>query len=1413
MALPNPTMNPPRLPSPTKRNQHARSPSRSPVRQYNHARDFDPLLRDLSPTATLRAFSSRPEEARSETLGRSIETASHGERALGAQAAQACMDIRAWAREIRAWEWAGTFDVPEPARKKQRMSTFSIGSHVSRPSIGQAENDAGDELYWGSLNADTVPRYQRRINEITEDLDEIDVEELKDYVLSAHRRAGYGAADVDDSIGAIGADTNLKRLDDFTALITATILQSLPYLSRLHRLLETWTIRLTILRQTSAYLLDLKQARTDLDHGWAALAISSLPEAEDAMKRAGAVFSRETMLEMKGVVEKQVYSLGRRLDGFLDLLEGREECVPERWIEEFEMLEEQYGEWVVQAERKVLEGEWRASAEEHEDGEEVERGIESEAEVFLGTQQRGGAWTSRAAVPGLATTTMTRDASQSETSLDSAIHPMHDGPQRTTVTATTPSDFRSARETSPDLAGPHGSSTSLNYSTKSSSSRRSRHIPIVLDGYYTSNANGDVPMESSAATSPGLCSPLEQLPTPKANDDPETASQIIKKRAALFSGGIEKNEALNKSKPPPIVRPFERASNAFTRLFKRDEHVEEDKSGGGDSRSSSFGAQSLGGGGEKKRSLSSRRTSKSRSSKKAGDAEAKIEYMDMARAPSLRQSENTCRRAGNADMPSKKARDAGPRMEYMDMVRVPQRRSSELKGRSTRPNTRRRSTTGDGQSHSRGSSFGTSKDSSKQNITAVPPVFSADELETRMNDKGKMRDTHRRRDLSSPFHSPMESESGLEVPDNWPLSAEITPVGEARNPTAETLYPEHSGDDTTSPNTAIPTDYFDRMFVHSLPTSPIDHNDYAEDENAYRFDQPSPSKISRPGTATTTEEEVFWNEKPAPDWSVLRTGVSDKESRRLNIRDSNVPRPVSTVLEAEEGVPDTDEEDGRPRDSGTVGYFGASGTSARNMSAKKRTSHARKKSSSTPPVSPVMAKLWIPSADLTGTELASTASSTEREEDIDLVRRASVTSIGSFPRSELKSVDVKRSSIGSFRSPPQSPVELDPGRPSIEEQTSLEMESAATPASYKSEREFPSPTVVSGGGELNATMPKRKYKNVPSPSPRRQKKDPLPLQPGEDNFDRHVSEVLDRVHAPIKFKMRPGAATPQQKAKMPKALGGKNNLTLAPAEPSPKKAMPADPDVKLYHLTQAGRAEPIKLFVRLVGEGERCMVRVGGGWADLADYLRQYAEHHGSRTVSEGVLELQTAAGTGTPGSAKTAAGNTPGNANGVRRAFSGHAPEPKSLAVARMPVTPAGSGSTERPRTKDGQRLRLSVESQRDRTEASDEEVSPTLAHSRLSPPGSQRSTTGRSPSSGSRPSTASSPGATAGLGMAGPRMKADLLPEQKARWVEGMIERVNKSASAEKEQQQKFLGDMGKVGSTRRMVFRTGTGDGGRE
>ena len=63
-------------------------------------------------------------------------------------------------------------------------------------------------------------------------------------------------------------------------------------------------------------------------------------------------------------------------------------------------------------------------------------------------------------------------------------------------------------------------------------------------------------------------------------------------------------------------------------------------------------------------------------------------------------------------------------------------------------------------------------------------------------------------------------------------------------------------------------------------------------------------------------------------------------------------------------------------------------------------------------------------------------------------------------------------------------------------------------------------------------------------------------------------------------------------------------------------------DINLYHLHRTDGQAPIKLYIRMVGKnGERAMVRVGGGWADLAEYLKVYVTHHGSKKCYELPIE------------------------------------------------------------------------------------------------------------------------------------------------------------------------------------------------
>ena len=352
IAMGNPIVHQPRVSSPKRRSLHARmhshTLSRSSSHNYGQARDFDPILRNLSPTTTLRAFSEGDRRSSRDTLYYSLQSSTSSQRTLGTRAAQTCLDIRSWARELEDWEWPGTFETPEPARETQQSNTTTKESSTSLNTSVIDQNGKTTD-YWGSLPAVAVQEYEQRTDEIIQQLDEINVEELKEFVLSAHDQAGISSASIDDSIGDIGAATDLRKLDDFTAIITATILQALPYLSRLNRLLDTWSIRLSILRQTPSFVKALSQARADLNRGWAAI------QADDVENLPHATFNRGTLIEMRSVIEHNVGSLGRKLDGFLDNLEGRSETVPESWIDGMETLESQYAVWIVQAERKILD--------------------------------------------------------------------------------------------------------------------------------------------------------------------------------------------------------------------------------------------------------------------------------------------------------------------------------------------------------------------------------------------------------------------------------------------------------------------------------------------------------------------------------------------------------------------------------------------------------------------------------------------------------------------------------------------------------------------------------------------------------------------------------------------------------------------------------------------------------------------------------------------------------------------------------------------------------------------------------------------------------------------------------------------------------------------------------------------------
>ncbi|ATY61834.1 GAS2 domain [Cordyceps militaris] len=140
---------------------------------------------------------------------------------------------------------------------------------------------------------------------------------------------------------------------------------------------------------------------------------------------------------------------------------------------------------------------------------------------------------------------------------------------------------------------------------------------------------------------------------------------------------------------------------------------------------------------------------------------------------------------------------------------------------------------------------------------------------------------------------------------------------------------------------------------------------------------------------------------------------------------------------------------------------------------------------------------------------------------------------------------------------------------------------------------------------------------------------------GDQKLRRQISQIIEGIPAKIRLQSDtpnvnlnpPDLQLPYLKKKPSKdrfrrsgsALSSRTttpSFTLSPAKSSrPPRPQRGQQEIKVYHLSRSTGEAPIKLFIRCVGQdGERVMVRVGGGWADLSEYLKDYASHHGRRS-------------------------------------------------------------------------------------------------------------------------------------------------------------------------------------------------------
>ena len=325
---------------------HSRSPSRSPIRKAQFtAHELDPLLGNLSPESTLQAFStaeapSAGGQKNQDALRASIENASTTERALAIKAALAAQTVRRWHTEISGWHW--------PDHKASTQ-----GAGLLQPMYrGNGEQDATsdrEDMYMGSLRADVVRQYEQRLEEIRDGLEVLDVEDLKEHVLDAHipSRSIPGTRNGFSEVMTSGPEYG--RLGDLTAVITATILQTLPDLAELNMLISIWDVRIAVLFEIPELVQRLQTTKAAVE--------GALKEVR--AEKSNSSYTKSHFDITKERLQSEVSSLGARFDKALDLLEGHEDSLPELWIEEMDIIESSFADWVVEAQRRAINNHWR----------------------------------------------------------------------------------------------------------------------------------------------------------------------------------------------------------------------------------------------------------------------------------------------------------------------------------------------------------------------------------------------------------------------------------------------------------------------------------------------------------------------------------------------------------------------------------------------------------------------------------------------------------------------------------------------------------------------------------------------------------------------------------------------------------------------------------------------------------------------------------------------------------------------------------------------------------------------------------------------------------------------------------------------------------------------------------------------
>ncbi|OTB07824.1 hypothetical protein M426DRAFT_53158 [Hypoxylon sp. CI-4A] len=339
-----------------KRRSYLRSSSQSPTRQPH--RLGDDLLAQLSPNVAVDALRS-PTGA----LKQCMDRASVPEQAFAMRTAIASKKIRDWLDELTNWPWpkdsgSAGFEMP-PAKRRKLLESDTSDEDDHNGKLPEPQSSPNTD-YLGSLPATDVEHYEVRIDRIQQELDGLDLEEIKNQVLHNHilplSRPNSPFSEGGRSVSSVSMYT---KMEDLTAVVTAITVQALPNLSRLSRLLSTWNMRFLVLRKVPSLLMMIKDAEVTLRSGWSAIeSPDSSPTRlagrnEGAKVRTRPKLSRGEYNIIKNVIQQKITKPGRALDYMLDLLEGSTDTLPDEWLDRMEKVERDYAVWETAAERKL----------------------------------------------------------------------------------------------------------------------------------------------------------------------------------------------------------------------------------------------------------------------------------------------------------------------------------------------------------------------------------------------------------------------------------------------------------------------------------------------------------------------------------------------------------------------------------------------------------------------------------------------------------------------------------------------------------------------------------------------------------------------------------------------------------------------------------------------------------------------------------------------------------------------------------------------------------------------------------------------------------------------------------------------------------------------------------------------------